>query len=456
MSRGKRNYVLLAGLCLFVPAVTFISSCRSPYEPPASSRGESSSRQVIQGPLVSTIRGEPRIRVRIACDQLRTTVGSGGVLLIGPPTGTAYHHRDARRFEAPVTITLEGPVNVENGRPADGFILIDGHGLAVRWALDELQVQSPDRRDLAIGSNAFPGKLIFVAGGSTSSIRPGRFDVINHVPLESYLPGVLERELYASWHPTSYQTQAIVARSYALFERGLHESRHYDIESTEASQVYGGASTRRVARDAVHETRGRVLVYGERVLPAYYSSCSGGLGQDAAAVFPGVVDILPLQGDPHQHWGRTSTSYRWGQMTRELFTLERRFAAWGRENKHPIATISGITAIAITGRNRSGRPTVFSVTDQAGRTFPLNAEWFRFACNYNDPTVPAVPRDKKLKSSFVQVRVVGDLVQFYNGRGLGHGVGLCQWGMEEMARSGYSAESILNYYYRGATVRRIY
>ena len=47
-------------------------------------------------------------------------------------------------------------------------------------------------------------------------------------------------------------------------------------------------------------------------------------------------------------------------------------------------------------------------------------------------------------------------MRFTNGRGFGHGVGLCQFGAEAMARSGYNAASILNFYYQGAMVRSAY
>jgi len=457
MRCAKRIYCLFVDALLLSFCMVITSSCRQPYQVKEVTRHPEPI--VIQGPLVSSIHGEPWLRVRIDGDINKATIHCDGSLWLGPATQDQQVHKDARLFISPVTITTETANRARQNIHTGGFILIDGNGDALRWALKQIQIQPPGRAQaLAYGNNLFPGKLICTPSQAAGNLATdvSRFDLVNHVPLESYLPGVLEHELYASWDAASYRAQAIAARSYALFERGLHSHRAYDIESTVASQVYGGLASRAKAIEAVRLTRGQVLVYNDRVLPAYYSSCSGGIGQDAAKVFPGVVDILPLQGDPHGRWGSKSKNYHWEPFTRDKNSLIRHLAAWGRANNHPIGSISSIKSIDITGRNRAGRPTEFTVTDEAGREFSLSAEWFRFACNYDDTGLPDVASNKRLKSSFVQIRVVGDLVQFYNGRGMGHGVGLCQWGMQEMSQAGYSEESILTFYYRGASIKRIY
>jgi stage II sporulation protein D len=56
----------------------------------------------------------------------------------------------------------------------------------------------------------------------------------------------------------------------------------------------------------------------------------------------------------------------------------------------------------------------------------------------------------------VQVRVVGDIVQFWDGRGFGHGVGMCQWGAQAMAQQGYDHQQILAFYYPGAVIAKTY
>ena len=112
----------------------------------------------------------------------------------------------------------------------------------------------------------------------------------------------------------------------------IRRNSHYDLESSTASQAYIGDKASAKARRAVAATRGQVLVYDGRVLPAFYSSCTGGVGQDAVAAWPGKVDDLaPLRGRNHGGWGSTSSKFRWGPVhmtTADLIAaLSRAFGA---------------------------------------------------------------------------------------------------------------------------------
>ena len=92
------------------------------------------------------------------------------------------------------------------------------------------------------------------------------------------------------------------------------------------------------------------------------------------------------------------------------------------------------------------------VIDRSGRSYKLNAEQMRFACNYEMKSNPA----QILRSSHMQVQVRGNIVTFYDGRGFGHGVGLCQWGAQAMAQYGYDYVHILRTYYPGAQLHKLY
>jgi len=73
------------------------------------------------------------------------------------------------------------------------------------------------------------------------------------------------------------------------------------------------------------------------------------------------------------------------------------------------------------------------------------AERFRLAVG---PTV--------VRSTDCRIRVSGDEVIFENGKGYGHGLGLCQWGMQGLAQSGKHAAEILRFYYPGSKLTRVY
>ena len=271
--------------------------------------------------------------------------------------------------------------------------------------------------------------------------------MVNHVQLERYLPGVLDRELYSHWHPQTYQSQAIAARSYAAARLARTQRRHFDLEATQASQVYGGTTGNRKALLAVRETRGMVLTYSETVVPAYYSSCSGGAGQDAVVAFPDAPDMAPLRGRDHGVWGQDCPLFRWGPIKRDRGRLSRRLAAWGRHNAHPIGDLKHIGAIDIAARNSVQRPTKFRIRDAQGDMYELGPEFFRYAVNFRGPGAPPLSAKAKLPSSHVSAVVDGQQVRFVDGRGFGHGVGMDQFGAEAMARRGHTAPAILSFYY---------
>ena len=220
--------------------------------------------------------------------------------------------------------------------------------------------------------------------------------------------------------------------------------------------MYTGTVNNTVATSAVRQTRGLVLTWEGQVLPAYYSAATGGTGQDAVIAFSDGADIPPLRGRKHEDFESACPNYRWGPISRNRIELSRRFADWGRENKHAVAGIGDIESIAIGARNSAGRPTRFDVTDNAGKKFVLMAEEFRFACNNEAAGLPKVEMPQNLKSSHVSVQVGKTNVVFSEGKGFGHGVGLSQWGAQGMAHRGHDFRKILAYYYPGAEVSRAY
>jgi stage II sporulation protein D len=115
-----------------------------------------------------------------------------------------------------------------------------------------------------------------------------------------------------------------------------------------------------------------------------------------------------------------------------------------------------LRSAAAARSNAVGRPTQWLLTDDRGRQFTLAAESFRFACNFQTPGLPALSRADQLKSSHVRVTVTPTQVIFSDGRGFGHGVGMCQFGAQAMAVAGHGHGQILGFYYPGATLRRAY
>ena len=105
----------------------------------------------------------------------------------------------------------------------------------------------------------------------------GKLVVVNDLPLELYMLGVVPSEMPSKWNPEALKAQAIAARSYAIANRGKRASHGYDLKDTPEDQAYGGASSETAETNrAVSETKGIVVTYNKKIIPAYYSASAGG------------------------------------------------------------------------------------------------------------------------------------------------------------------------------------
>ncbi len=385
--------------------------------------------------------GEPIIRVRV--------VPETDTLTISAPTRVQMHsvgRPDTRQLLAtPVTLKRVG----------DSW-QISAAGARLPAARDVLTIEPLGPAPLAIGSKSYPGsvQLVPVPNDANTALYD-RFDVINHVNLEAYLPGVLDKELYDHWKPATYLAQAIAARTYAL-DRIIADGpgRHYDVESTQASQAYGGKTAHALAQRAVADSAGLVLTWNGKVFTTYYSSTCGGMGQNPTDAF-GKPSVPPLNPATAHDWCSHSKHYTWGPIKHDRKQVSRRLAAWGSAVRSPIAALGEIYTIRISHVNPLNRPVRYEITDDKGKTYSLRGESLRLALNWSSPGIDVPAPPGRVKSSFIDLKVDGDTVVVV-GRGYGHGVGLCQYGAEGMARAGYTPEQILAHSYPGAKIERAY
>lgn len=113
-----------------------------------------------------------------------------------------------------------------------------------------------------------------------------KLTVINRLPVELYLLGVVPSEMPVSWNKEAHKAQAIAARSYAIANLNKHGSRSYDLLDTPADQAYGGASAEnKKTNQAVLDTKGIVITYNGKVIPAYYHASSGGRTVNSGAAW---------------------------------------------------------------------------------------------------------------------------------------------------------------------------
>lgn len=427
-------FVALASLM----AALLLNGCAAPRQKAQSGQFTPDIHPSRRGPLLTRIVGQPRVRVRLEISTSKAVISASSPIKIGP----ARRQASSKYFASPVTI------NRKSGR----FVIRAGNGATRSWSAKAIRLAPSLSRTLTFDGAQYPNALVLNAlyykGHDT-----GHLNVVNYLALESYIPGVISHELYGSWDLAAFEAQAVAARSYAIYEISLHGDKTYDLSSTTASQVYGGTTANTTALKAARQTRGQVLVYNGRVLPAFYSSTSGGRSQDVRLAMPKVFAIPPLSAHKLDSWGKASPKYRWGPMFRHTNVLSKRIAAWGKANDNPVAGLGSIRAIKIRVRSKNGRPGAFTITGGGGRQYVLLCEQFRRACDYRAGGLPDV---KALPSSDFDVSVSGNTVRFTNGRGYGHGVGMSQWGAQGMAQAGYGYTAILQYYYPGVRVEKIY
>jgi stage II sporulation protein D len=314
---------------------------------------------------------------------------------------------------------------------------------------------------LAVDGVSYPGRMRLI---SRSDAGPRSFDVIEHVGMEEYLKGVVASEMWPDWPLTAFKVQAVAARSYAIQQRNLsrRQSSSFDVESSVKDQAYNGATRNQTAVRAVEATRGVVLTWNGEILRAYYSSTSGGRpgsAKDTWPITPGNEFNLagPLQAEGRdESMSSTSPFYRWS-VTRSRGELLARLKRWGQINGHPVRGLQSLGLIAVATRNPAGRPSSFTVRAEgaSGQVFTMSAEQLRFASNQETTGQPTVTRQTRVNSGDFEPNLAGDVYTF-TGRGFGHGVGMCQWSVKELADRKQDWRDITLLFYPGAKLERAY
>jgi stage II sporulation protein D len=317
-----------------------------------------------------------------------------------------------------------------------GNLLSDGSGFYVTGAKDRpgLMVNGRFLRRLTVTTPAY----IKVNGRK----HRGRIEifpldkgllVVNELLLEDYLVGLINCEISSQWPMEAVKAQAVVARTYAVFQKEARKNSMYDLESTVIDQVYNGCEIEDSrAQRGVMETAGEVLTFNGSVIQAFYHSNCGGHTESAENVWG--CPLPYLQGVACSYC-LAAQSARWEQ-TLPLYRIESLLRNSGMQ-------VAGLRDIRTGRRNRSGR-LVELFLDSSDGVQTISAVNFRKAVGYT-----------LIRSTNFQVRITGGDAVF-NGNGYGHGVGLCQWGAKHRAAEGFDYREILAYYYPGVRLKKRY
>jgi len=259
--------------------------------------------------------------------------------------------------------------------------------------------------------------------------KNGLLLVVNELDIEDYLQSVVTSEIPHDWSFEALKAQAVAARTYALYQKKAADHRLYHVLATVNSQVYrGGDSERPRGARAVRDTRGLVILYRGELINAFYHSSCGGHTENAGELWG--IDEPYLKGVDCE----CQEISRYGLWERRIG--KRRVLATLRKQG---IRISDVVGMGIKGVTAAGRVKGVSLRSSQGERL-IPAETMRAALG--TAVIPSV---------FFELELDGNEAVF-SGRGAGHGVGLCQWGAEEMAERGYDFKAILAHYYPGTAV----
>lgn len=290
---------------------------------------------------------------------------------------------------------------------------------------DRIIVKSSKDGKIFVNGKYFRGELAILK-------KEKGFLVINVLDIEDYLKGVLYHEVSPKWPLEALKAQAIVARTFALYQSSVSKTKEYDLTSDTFSQMYGGAVSEKSRTNlAVELTKGKVLTYNSKLFPSYYHATCGGFTEDASILWN--INIPPLKVVKCNFCNR-SPHFVW-DASMSLKEIEEKLSAMG-------INTGDITDIKILSFTPSGRINALLIKSNKGES-ELSAKQFRQALG-----------GTLIRSTNFSIRIDKGQVIF-KGIGWGHGVGMCQWGANFMAESGTKAGEILRFYYPQSEIKNI-
>jgi stage II sporulation protein D len=284
----------------------------------------------------------------------------------------------------------------------------------------------------------------------------GTILVVNHLPMDEYLRGVVPLEIgtRAMSDFAAAEAQAVAARSYAYMHLA-GPGRPYDMLATVSDQVYGGATAETLlGNQAVENTAGLVLMYGGRVVNApYHGNCGGFTAEPGDSWRTGPEPYLRRVSDQipgtDRFYCESGPRFRW---TRRYTGEELRqsIVRYLRTVQGAPQSIAAVRSVAVTDVTPAGRVAALTVDTDRG-AWTLRGNDIRAALRTTSGemmystyfSVDAVEGDGGVQS--LELR----------GGGNGHGIGMCQSGAMGRARAGQDFRTILTTYYPGTTIGTI-
>ena len=438
---GRLFRALLAVATLLAVTATIAAWVAAPIElPPPSADAEpaaaSPGEPAVTEPAWIAVRADALVRVALtnqAATALRLKIAGPWRAVALAASGIAINPTAALQPSVTMAPLPEQPVSVKQGRLRLGGQSFPATGVEI------VPEQSPG---IWVQGRLYRGSVRLHVTDA------GRLWAVNVLPLEDYVAAVVDGEMPAAFPTAAREAQAIAARTYAvsfLVGSGCDvpvREGPFDVFASPISQNYLGvtytaadgrllAGETAAGRAAALATAGQVLTDRGHLFRAYYSACCGGVAADGRHLFHDAA--TPLAGVTCDHC-RDAPLYRW---------------------QRSLAMPADLAPLTRLARSKSGAfGDVHKVTPQSTTAGELPK--FRLSDGRRTVLVTAIDVravwPEGLPSLFFTLNQRGNRL-IAEGRGHGHGVGLCQWGAKGLADAGRSRSDILSYYYPGSEVR---
>ncbi|MCF6158202.1 MAG: SpoIID/LytB domain-containing protein [wastewater metagenome] len=354
------------------------------------------------------LEAEPSIRILIAKDTRYAHLAIHGY----------YQIRDDRN-----TIVDEGPGLQKSMISVKDDCITVGNR---HYKNTEIRISSSQHGDIEVNDVRYPGEIRILRQPNN------KFLVIEEVGLENYLVSVVGNEMPHSWNEEALRAQAITARTYAMYKRKVKEDNIYHLDMLDLAYRGITGKTSRISR-IVQETRGIVMAYNWNLFPAYFHSTCGGHTEDCYYVF-GEDSIPPLKGVVCNYC-EDSKYFNWS-VDIDKSEIEKKL-------KDANMYVPDIHMINGVDPGEGIHCSKVEIVSSSGSR-EMHANSFRLLIG-----------PYYLYSTAFYSRDNGKSITF-SGKGLGHGVGLCQYGAQGMAKNSFTCISILKYYYPQVELIRVY
>lgn len=298
-----------------------------------------------------------------------------------------------------------------------------------------------DNKILQVDEKKYRGKL------KVSNLN-NEIKIVNELKIEDYVKGVMTREMPVGKGNDNYNALkafSICIRTYA-FNRMAQRRDLFDLFPDTRDQVYGGViAETEYTNQIVDETAGQILSYDDKPAQMFYHSTCGGFTEDVQNIFnSGPIPYLISISDGNDPYCKISPRYEWSEKYSEALFINRLFAAGLLDNSD-----YSIKNISVESRFESGRVNELKINliNTAGQVKNISL----FSNNIRS-VIKTADGNSILRSTMFNISLDSKKNVLIDGKGFGHGVGMCQWGAIGQSKQGISYKEILNHYYPGTKI----